>query len=162
MASVAPALNHFYRIMTMSKRRKGKRNERDAQKLYQEAGYETFSPQESKYGETDIFGQFDILAIHPDNGGPVRLVQVKSNQPGSMSGWAEESMKYAVKGVVVELLTAYDGHGGPNPTPKRWRLVMPVTHGPGIDLLDRVDERNEDTPADGEGIIEYLKDEPGI
>jgi hypothetical protein len=146
----------------MSKKRKGKRNEREAQDLYREAGYETFSPQESKYGETDIFNQFDILAIHPENGGPVRLVQVKSNQPGSMSGWAEDSIQYAVKGVVVELLTAYDGHGGPNPTPKRWRLIMPTAHGGGIKLLDRVDERKEEIPADGHGIIEYLKDESGI
>lgn len=162
MGFKALARNRSWGTGTMSKRRKGKRNERDAQKLYQEAGYETFSPQESKYGETDIFGLFDILAIHPEEGGPVRLVQVKSNQPGSMSGWGADAIQYAVTGVTVELLTAYDGHGGPNPTPKRWRLVMPITHGEGLELLDRVDERAEDTPGDGQGIIEYLEDEPPI
>ena len=131
---------------------KGKRREREASELYERAGYDTFRPQESKYGETDIFGLFDILAIRPDGAGPTRLVQVKANQPESISGWAADALAYSGTHRVVEMLVAYDGHGGPHPKPTRWRLIQPMDHGGPMDTEDVVDERDG-----GDAVVEYLE-----
>ncbi len=138
---------------------KGKRNEREAAELYEEAGFDTFRPQESKYGETDIFGEFDILAIKPNSERDTRLVQVKSNRPEGVEGWVERAFAYWGYGRRVEMVVAYDGHGGPHPTPKRWRLIQPKRVGDSIEPMDRIDERSDNVPADGEGLVDYLKNE---
>lgn len=138
---------------------KGKRNEREAAEIYEAAGFDTFRPQESKFGETDMFGLFDILAIKPDSHTETRFVQVKTNRPEGVEAWVEEAYPYAGLGRLVEMVVAYDGHGGPHPVPKRWRLIQPEPMGDAVEPEDRVDERNDTVPAEGEGVAEYLEDQ---
>jgi len=136
---------------------KGKRNQRLARKIYEAAGYKTFTPQESKFGETDMFGLFDIVAVHQEYG-LIRWVQVKTNGASGIEAWQEEAIGFAFQNSTVELVTRYDGHGGPHPDPARWRLVMPFAD-PTIRHETMLDERNQDLDADGESLIQYLDPE---
>jgi len=61
----------------VNKSEKGARNEAKAKKELLEDGYEVESVKRLKYGRTDFFGLFDVIAI---NGEHVRLIQVKSNR----------------------------------------------------------------------------------
>ena len=64
---------------------KGRRNEKRCRDELKDAGYMTYSPPRSKFGEQDIFGLFDVLAVYPHRqgippwGSPL-LIQVKSNK----------------------------------------------------------------------------------
>ena len=123
---------------------KGKRRERQAAELYQEAGYETYRPQESKYGETDMFGLFDMVAV-----GPVRSywVQVKSNRAEGIEAFCEDTswlQELELHGVVM--LVCYDNEG--------WRLIAP--RGPDSHRT-LVDERDMDVNM-GEGLVAYLEE----
>lgn len=136
---------------------KGKRNERETAEVYEAAGYRTFRPQESQYGETDIYGLFDILAVPPAGANAkVRLVQVKSNVASGIESWADDAMAYYSASVHVEFVVRYDGHGGPHPTPRRFRLIEPIQDGM-TRLEVAVDEREDAVPADGVGLQEYLE-----
>lgn len=121
---------------------KGKRRERQAAGLYERAGWETFRPQESKYGETDIFGLFDLLAIGsaPE---PTHLVQVKSNRAAGINDWSEETLHYAADGVRVRMLVCHDREG--------WRILDPVPGG----YRTVLDERDRDYQM-GDGVVAYL------
>jgi hypothetical protein len=135
---------------------KGKRAEREAAEHYEAAGYRTFRPQESQYGETDIYGLFDILAVPPAGANDkVRLVQVKSNRAAGIEAWTEEAMAYYSSSVHVEFLVRYDGEPGPHTPPERWRLICPFQ-----DPFNRhetvLDERDDDVAGGGEGLTEYL------
>lgn len=136
---------------------KGKRNEREAAEIYETAGFDTFRPQESKFGETDMFGLFDLLAIPADPDADARLVQVKTNRAEGIESWVEEAVRYNGVGRRVEMLVAYDGQGGHDPVPKRWRLIGPDLAGETVTHSDRIDERADDVPASGEGVTEYLE-----
>lgn len=126
---------------------KGKRNEREAAELYEEAGYLTFRPQESKWGETDIFGLFDILAVGEHN---IRFVQVKSNAARGIMDWLEELADLPhPDNTYAEYLVKYDNMG--------WRLVAPFDNDGELDHRTFVDERDLDVSM-GDGIVEYLKD----
>ena len=54
---------------------KGKRHELECRKLLEEYGFKVFKPIWNRYGEKDIFGHFDMIAI---NNLYVLLVQVKT------------------------------------------------------------------------------------
>jgi len=58
----------------LNKISKGLRAEREAQKILEAKGYQTFKPRRSKFGEKDIFGKFDVIYI---TFGGVKLIQVK-------------------------------------------------------------------------------------
>lgn len=138
-------------------RDKGNRAERDAEAIYEDCGYRVFRPQESKFGETDIYGAFDILATPPAGSNlPVRFVQVKSNRAEGIETWREDAMEYATASTTVEMLIRHDGHGGPHPTPPTWRVIVPY-----VDPTFRhevvVDEREDGTPPDGAGVEEWLR-----
>lgn len=60
---------------------KGSDRERQAVDIYQRAGYATYRPATVQYGENDVFGLFDLLAVSPD-GGAVHAVQIKSRSAG--------------------------------------------------------------------------------
>ena len=126
----------------MSGKRKGNRRERQAAELYERAGYETYRPQESKYGETDIFGLFDVLAIGPAPE-PTHLLQVKSNRATGITAWGEAALAYARDGVRVRMLVCHDRAG--------WRIIDPVPGGHRVVL----DERERDYQM-GDGVVPYL------
>lgn len=139
----------------MSNREKGKRTEREAASLYEDAGYRTFRPQESKFGETDMFGLFDVLAILPRRfedivANPVRLVQVKSNTASGIHEWVEETQEFLQPGVTAEYLVKTDREG--------WRLMKPVNvTDTGWTYRTEVDERKQDVNI-GEGVRAYLEE----
>lgn len=136
---------------------KGKRNERETADVYERAGYHTYRPQESKYGPTDIYGLFDILAVPPaGSNNQARLIQVKTNRASGIQSWAGSALQYASKSVHVEFVVRYDGHGGPHPTPPCYRLIMPQQD-PTTRTTTVLDERNDDVPGDGEGLWQYLE-----
>lgn len=122
--------------------RKGNRRERQAAELYERAGYETYRPQESKYGETDIYGLFDILAVGwaPE---PTHLVQVKANRAAGIEDWSEAALAHAAEGVRVRMLVCHDREG--------WRVLDPVPGGYQVVC----DEREQDC-AMGEGLAAFL------
>lgn len=121
---------------------KGKRRERQAAELYEGAGYETFRPQESKFGETDMFGLFDILAINAD--GNVVLSQVKANQTRGLAEFdANAQLFIQHPNIDVHYLVCVDRQG--------WRLSEFEPSG----YHWAVDERDMDCSM-GEGVIEYL------
>ena len=138
-------------------RSKGNRAERDAEDIYEAEGYRVFRPQESKFGETDIFGEFDILAVPPAGSAlPVRLSQVKSNRAEGIQQWTEDALDYYTASTAVEMLVRHDGQGGHNPTPPRWRVIVPYAD-PEYRHEVVVDELEEGTPADGDGVREWLR-----
>lgn len=123
---------------------KGKRREREAAELYEQAGYETYRPQESKWGETDIFGLFDVLAIKP--GEDSLFAQVKSNRVRGIREWFRDVEDVLGPGPArVHYLVAHDGEG--------WRLAQ--RSGDGYEWF--VDERDRDVTM-GAGVVEYLSD----
>ena len=129
----------------MSKREKGKRAEREADELYENAGWQTYRPQESKWGETDIFGLFDILALGPSPE-PTHLIQVKSNGhygDRGLNSWCELALQYARDGVRVRMMIRYDRSG--------WRVIDPVPGG----YQTVLDERKSDCDI-GDKLQEYL------
>lgn len=127
---------------------KGKRRERECADIFEEAGFRTYRPQESKWGETDIFGLFDILAVPgPGDLGQVRLIQVKSNGARGIESWAHDALAYASHTVRVQFAVCYDREG--------WRLIDPYDTGTGVDWRTVYDER-EDSHAMGGGLTDYL------
>jgi hypothetical protein len=148
---------------------KGSRREREAADLYQRAGYATYRPATVRFGENDVFGLFDILAIAPD--GPFRAVQVKSNKAVGVRAWMAYTALWRAHGVVTEYVVPVDGEG--------WRLLQPRVssphgesdhNGPSDAETDgsyrtvydeRKDERvgpNVDTPLGlGDGLVEFLR-----
>lgn len=65
---------------------KGTRRERECAEIYQRAGFATYRPATVQYGENDVFGLFDLLAVSPDCDA-VHGVQVKSGRPDGLSDW---------------------------------------------------------------------------
>jgi len=123
---------------------KGKRRERQADEAYDEAGFATYRPQESKFGETDIFGLFDLLAIGtgPE---PTHLVQVKANRAEGVERWAESAIEFARTGIRVRMLVCHDREG--------WRVIDPSPDG----YTTVFDGRDRDG-AMGEPLVEFLRD----
>jgi Holliday junction resolvase len=126
---------------------KGKRRERQAGRAYTEAGYATFRPQESKFGETDIFGLFDLLAIGfaPD---PTHLVQVKSNRAEGVEDWAEQARGFEREGIRARMLVCHDREG--------WRVIEPRPHPAEYEIVR--DCRDADA-AMGEALAAFLREE---
>lgn len=73
----------------MNTRAKGKRNERKARKQLEEEGFQVVAPNYSRYGYTDFFNLWDLIAV---NDKQVRFVQVKSNKNDC---YGKKLMKYA-------------------------------------------------------------------
>lgn len=88
---------------------KGKRRERQARKHLEAKGYDTFSPPEVKYGDTDIFNLFDIVASDGTN---VKFIQVKSNEAKGINDWTERASDIMpVETVDVEFWVCHDREG---------------------------------------------------
>lgn len=64
-------------MTVLNKRAKGARRERQVVKILEEKGYECVRPNFSRYGYTDFFNLWDIIAVSDKD---IRFVQVKSNK----------------------------------------------------------------------------------
>lgn len=140
---------------------KGNVVEREAQELYEAAGYSVFRPQKNRYGPTDMFGLYDFLAAPYRVSGerlPI-LGQVKSNQTRGAKEHFKESLDlFDTEHVEIHYLVRLDGEGGHHPTPPRWKVAVPTEDAATVgNYTWAVDERDEDVPADGEGVVRWLK-----
>ena len=123
---------------------KGKRHERECAGIYEDAGYKTFRPQESQWGETDIFGLFDLIAVPPcGSRSRACLVQVKTNRRQGVLKWCENALRFRSRAIRPEYATKYDHEG--------WQLAIPTPDGP----MDVLDERDYDQRI-GEPMRGYL------
>lgn len=129
--------------MIMPGKRKGNRRERECLELYERAGYRCYKPQESQWGETDMFGLFDLVAVR--SGSPVDFVQVKSNRATGIEDWAEEAGGLLSDVPARATFAVCHDRGG-------WRLIRAYSEGTyGVHYDGR------DHPGMGEGLVEYLR-----
>jgi len=128
---------------------KGDRREREAVELYQRAGFATYRPATVQYGENDVFGLFDLLAVSPSHPS-VHAVQVKSNRAAGIRAWARHTALWRRLGWRTFYLVPVDGDG--------WRLLeCQTSDGEGPHAYTVMDEREFDC-AMGEGVVEWLRD----
>ena len=121
---------------------KGSRREREAVELYQRARMAAYRPATVRFGENDMFGLFDLLAVSPRHT-HVHAVQVKSNGARGIGKWNRHTELFRQLGFRTFYLVPYDNQG--------WRLIE-CDGG----TNDVVDERNENVPM-GEGIVYWLE-----
>jgi Holliday junction resolvase len=126
---------------------KGTRRERQACEIYEQAGYETYRPATVQFGENDVFGLFDLIAVDP--GRKPRYVQVKSNGATGIKKWtAEVFERMPMSYMEAEYAVPYDGEG--------WRVVKPVAVDP-HEHVTLFDGRESDANM-GEGLAEWLQE----
>lgn len=127
---------------------KGTRREREAVELLQLAGYATYRPATVRFGENDVWGLFDVLAIAPDR--PLRAIQVKSNRAVGIRDWCRHTRLWRAHGIRTEYWVPVDNRG--------WRLIRchtdPMDGGPTETAV--CDERDMDCSM-GDGVVEYLR-----
>lgn len=124
---------------------KGDRRERQAESFYQAAGYKTEICRGLRWGKTDWFGLFDVMAVHPAR--QVRFAQVKSNGARGIHDWMAEATRIMpAEHVTLDFLVCHDREG--------WRVLRPE----GESYTTVLDERELDC-AMGEGVIKWLEGE---
>jgi hypothetical protein len=120
----------------MTRKDKGNRNELEAVKIYESAGYAVETPNYTRYQNSDYYNLFDFLAVRPDRL-PV-LGQVKSNKARGRPDWMDAVRAwFPVENFEFHFLTRYDREG--------WHLSVPekFSDEPGA-WVCVVDERGED------------------
>lgn len=129
---------------------KGSRRERECVELWQQAGFATYRPATVRFGENDIFGLFDVLAVSPRHDA-VHGVQVKSNRATGIQKWARHTALWRALGWRTFYAVPVDNSG--------WRLVeCHETWGENTDTADVVDER-ELSCAMGQRVVDWLDSE---
>jgi len=124
---------------------KGDRRERQAQEIYEAAGYWVQPFYGRKFGETDGFGHFDMVALRADQ--PVRFVQVKSNRARGIKKMVDQLFGTFPYGPArAEFAVCHDGKG--------WRLINVDPEG----YQTLVDERDHDCNM-GDQLTAYLAGE---
>lgn len=123
---------------------KGSQRERQAVDILQRAGYATYRPATVRFGENDVWGLFDVLAIAPDK--PLRAIQVKSNRAKGIRSWRSQTSLWRSHGFLTEYWVPYDRQG--------WRVIQADddTH------MTVCDERGMKVKM-GNGVLEYLNAE---
>lgn len=142
----------------MNSRQKGNSAERGARDIYEAAGFsiDRVGSTAGGYRMTDAFGQVDIVALHPDR--RVRVVQVKSNGASGVREfveWAAATLPDAH--ATADYLVRHDGTNQHDPA--KWRLLRRHDDGDRVTYRTVVDERKDGTPADGEGVLAWLRGE---
>lgn len=109
---------------------KGTRRERELVDLLQSAGMATYRPATVRFGENDMFGLFDVLALSPSHA-DVYGIQVKSNRATGIRKWSNHTQLFRNLGWITLYAVPVDNQG--------WRLIECTSRG----KFDIVDERNE-------------------
>lgn len=129
---------------------KGSRRERQGVELYQRASMATYRPATVRYGENDMFGLFDLLALSPRHEA-VHAVQVKSNRATGIEAWARHTWLFRQLGWRTFYLVPVDNEG--------WRLIeCHETWGENTDTSEVVDERELSCDM-GQRVVDWLKSE---
>jgi Holliday junction resolvase len=123
---------------------KGTRRERQAVELLQSAGYATYRPATVAFGENDVFGLFDVLAVAPHL--PPRAVQVKSNRANGIRSWMDHTALFRSVGFETEFWVCHDTKG--------WRVLRPDETGHTAAFDGR-----ESGASMGDPLVQWLKDD---
>lgn len=123
---------------------KGSRRELEAADILKSEGWAVYRPATVQFGENDVFGLFDILAINPDMAGGPLAIQVKSNGNRGIMRWQAQTWLFRRCGFLTDYWAIHDREG--------WRVTVVTDRKRNI----RVDERDRDVPI-GEGVREYLR-----
>jgi Holliday junction resolvase len=75
--------------MVQNTRAKGNRIERKAEDRLEDQGYNTARKNNSRYGASDFYNLYDIVAVKP--GEPVKFIQVKANSFPNLTDFKHES-----------------------------------------------------------------------
>lgn len=108
------------RVMTMSSREKGNRNERKARDVLKEDGYRVHKTA-GGMRDNDAFDIADLIAFNDEE---VLLVQVKTNGFGGISdyeGVCRLLSEHMPDNMRIEIWSRYDGKGGRGGYPAAWR-----------------------------------------
>lgn len=123
---------------------KGTRREQQCCEIFENAGYMTYRPATVRFGENDVFGLFDLVAMKTD--APPWYVQVKSNGAYGIEAWCEKVREiFPFEHGRAAYAVPYDQYG--------WRLIRVGS----TDRCTVYDERDTDDNM-GEGITNYLRE----
>ncbi len=122
---------------------KGTRRERELVELLKSAGMATYRPATVRFGENDIFGLFDVLALSPNHSN-VYAIQVKSNRATGIRAWSNHTQLFRNIGWITLYAVPVDNQG--------WRIIECSSEG----KTDIVDER-EHTGTFGSDVTSYFK-----
>jgi len=90
---------------------KGSRREREAREIYERAGYWVYSPENSKFGDNDLWNLFDLAAVNVRYG-QLRFIQVKSNGARGIRKWCHRAKHFnGLDSVVTDFVVPYDREG---------------------------------------------------
>ena len=93
---------------------KGDRRERQAREILEDAGWTVETPNYTRYGNTDFYNAFDLIAMHPNE--KVKLVQVKSNTANGIQELADRVQEFVnFSACSVEYWICHDNEG--------WRVL---------------------------------------
>lgn len=134
---------------------KGSRRETEFADLMARAGWAPYRPATVRFGENDVWGLFDVLAIEPTEG-LLAAVQVKSNRATGLTAWSRQTWPWRRAEVGTFYAVPIDNQG--------WRLIHVDAPGEWNDVVDeRSDERigtNQHTPlSPGDGVVQWLRGE---
>jgi Holliday junction resolvase len=122
---------------------KGAKRERELQSLYERAGFETYRPATVRFGENDVFGLFDVLALRP--GEVMHCTQVKSNRAAGITDWMDSVLRFqTVSGIQCRFAVCHDREG--------WRLAEPR-----VGAYEWVYDGRDNDRAMGDGLVEHLE-----
>lgn len=123
---------------------KGSRRERQARQHYEAANYRVQPFYGRRYGETDGFNLFDLVAVRPY--AEPHFVQVKSNVARGLNGWAD-AVADLMGGAPARCLYAvcHDREG--------WRCIEAEAEGATTTVFD-----GRDADGDmGDALTEWLR-----
>lgn len=124
---------------------KGSKRERECCDLFKRAGMAVYRPATVRYGENDMFGLFDLLAVSPVHD-DVYAVQVKSNRASGIRDWRRHTGLFRALGWRTFYAVPVDREG--------WRLIECTDGG----KETRVDERDMNVNM-GNAVADYLSGE---
>jgi len=113
--------------MVENPRAKGNRRERQAEEKLQDNGYSTARKQHNRYGASDFYNLYDIIAVKP--GEPVKFIQIKSNSPPNLGEFKSGALEITpVEHAEIEIWVNHDYEGWHirrlNRMNKEWETVV--------------------------------------
>lgn len=112
---------------------KGSRRERELVELLQQAGMATYRPATVRFGENDMFGLFDVIALSPNHSN-VYAIQVKSNRAVGIRAWTRHTQLFRNLGWITLYAVPVDNQG--------WRIIK-CTRGGTEDIVDEREHKCE-------------------
>jgi len=108
-------------------RQKGNRIERKAEDRLQNNGYRTARMPHTRYGDSDFYNLYDIIAVKPD--APLKMVQVKTNQFSKLEKYLQQSLETTPeKHCIIEYWVWHDYKGWEirrlNREKKKWEKIL--------------------------------------